>query len=110
VRRFRISGFLLFCGANGCSVLIFPLAFLVYWRCLFLGVARFGCFGFACFSSFFSCMPVIVGGGRGYKGKLRFGGFPPVPMASGGCGNMNSRATSSAGIMPLIPSKRYSKH
>jgi len=28
--------------------------------------------------SYVVCMPVIVGGGRGYKGKLRFGGFPPV--------------------------------
>jgi len=37
-------------GANECLVFIFPLAFLVFWRCLFLGVARFGCFGFACYS------------------------------------------------------------
>ena len=28
------------CGANECLLFIFLLAFLVYWRCLFLGVAH----------------------------------------------------------------------
>jgi len=44
-------------------------------------------------------MPVIVGGGGGYKGKLRFGGVPPVFE----CGlvwervvGLNSKATSFA--------------
>jgi len=48
----------LLCGANECLVFLFYvlfLAFLVFWRCLFLGVARFGCFGFACCGSF-SCV------------------------------------------------------
>ena len=67
------------CGTNECLVSFFYvlfLAFLVFWRCLFLGDARFGYFGFACFSSFFSCMPVIVGGGRGTRGNCASGGFP----------------------------------
>jgi len=40
------------CGADGCLVFIFLWPFFSFWRCLFLGVTRFGCFGFACISSF----------------------------------------------------------
>jgi len=56
----------------------FFLAFLIFWRWLFLGVARFGCFGFACCSSIL--LYNEAGLRRGYLGEMQVGGNRMFPL------------------------------
>jgi hypothetical protein len=49
---------------------------------------------------------ITVGGGRGYKGKLRFGGFPPVPkLVAWGVGGKFRDARREGGRYPAYKAK-----